>query len=305
MVTDSYFEIGYKHDICQDYALAGKIDENTAYAIITDGCSSSHDFCRQLDVGARILAYSAINVIKDLNKTNDIFEAIRTKNVDFDIQLSSKILLSANDTRMRLGLIDMSLDCTLLIAISKSYIVDGQKKNKSVVLAYGDGDIVFNFNDGSTVINSVDFPCGAPFYLNYFLNKDRKKDYIAKFEPDVVVITHEFPHGYLNTEDTIVTTSESFLIDNNYKNAFTKSWYLENLKSIILFSDGVRSFECVKDGSNFPVEDLKVIRELIFFKNLSDNFIKRRVNFFHKKTTIPLNWKHFDDMSEAGIVLGE
>ena len=187
MVTDSYFEIGHKHNVCQDYALSGKIDDNTCYAIITDGCSSSHDFCNQLDVGARILAYSAINVIKEISKTNDIFDAVKTKNLDFDIQLSSKILENANEIRISLGLIDMSLDCTLLIAISKTYVIDGNKKNKSIILVYGDGDVVFNMSDGSSVIHSIDFPCGAPYYLNYFINKSRKKEYITKFKPEVIV----------------------------------------------------------------------------------------------------------------------
>ena len=54
MNADHYYTIGNSHSVCQDYAISGLV-ENGAYAILSDGCSSSPD----VDVGARMLSLSA------------------------------------------------------------------------------------------------------------------------------------------------------------------------------------------------------------------------------------------------------
>ena len=59
MNTDFYCEIGDSHVACEDYALAGKINDNISYAIVADGCSSSPN----VDVGARVLAHAALDYL--------------------------------------------------------------------------------------------------------------------------------------------------------------------------------------------------------------------------------------------------
>ena len=60
MNADCYYEIGYSHTVCEDYALAGKINNDISFAIVCDGCSASP----HVDVGARILTYAALSQLK-------------------------------------------------------------------------------------------------------------------------------------------------------------------------------------------------------------------------------------------------
>ena len=61
MNTDCYYEIGHSHIFCEDYALAGIVN-NIGYAIVSDGCSSSDN----VDVGARVLAHIAKVFLRNL-----------------------------------------------------------------------------------------------------------------------------------------------------------------------------------------------------------------------------------------------
>ncbi len=54
MSSDSFFTIGKSHDICEDYACNGVFNDEIAYVIVCDGCSSS----THTDFGSRILSKS-------------------------------------------------------------------------------------------------------------------------------------------------------------------------------------------------------------------------------------------------------
>jgi hypothetical protein len=75
VITDSYFEIGNTHEVCQDYALSGKLNDNLYYAIITDGCSQSHKECGEVDLGARVVAYAARDALfQYFNKETELID---------------------------------------------------------------------------------------------------------------------------------------------------------------------------------------------------------------------------------------
>ena len=60
MISDSYFEIGNTHMVCQDYALNGSSPDNRLhYSIVSDGCSSS----KHSEIGAQILCHVAQDCI--------------------------------------------------------------------------------------------------------------------------------------------------------------------------------------------------------------------------------------------------
>ena len=54
MNSDSYFEIGNTHQICQDYALSGNY-KDMYYSVVSDGCSSAE----HSEIGAQILCHVA------------------------------------------------------------------------------------------------------------------------------------------------------------------------------------------------------------------------------------------------------
>ena len=68
--TDEYFHIGRAHlgngQPCQDYALSGQTEE-TAWAIISDGCSSGG----KTDIGARLITLTTAKALKNIAKTID------------------------------------------------------------------------------------------------------------------------------------------------------------------------------------------------------------------------------------------
>jgi len=55
MHADSAYVIGAGHEVCQDYARAAGTHNGEAYAVVSDGCSSSPD----TDIGARIWVLAA------------------------------------------------------------------------------------------------------------------------------------------------------------------------------------------------------------------------------------------------------
>lgn len=63
--TNHAFHIGAQHlslgKPCQDYAVSGSINDTTAYAIVSDGCSSGGE----TDIGARIVALATKRALEE------------------------------------------------------------------------------------------------------------------------------------------------------------------------------------------------------------------------------------------------
>ena len=53
--ADAHFSIGKTHRVCEDYARAGLLPDGRAFAIVSDGCSSSPD----TDFGSRLMTIAA------------------------------------------------------------------------------------------------------------------------------------------------------------------------------------------------------------------------------------------------------
>jgi len=175
------------------------------------------------------------------------------------------------------------LDATLLSVISDDILV--------WIQVIGDGVLGFINNDDSLDIIDIEYPSGAPWYLSYSLNKEREDKYIEKYGTKAIISSTK--------DGTITEQKERF-----------QYFYVDRLayKAILLMSDGVKSFtkKVVSDSSkgNVPITYHEVLKELLAFKGYQGEFIKRRVKRFIKDMP-KLGWENYDDVSVAGIYLGE
>lgn len=269
MNTGSAFYIGKTHKICEDYACHGMTPE--PYILLSDGCSSSP----KTDFGSRILTKVASDLLQ--------------KGLDFE---PDEMLIEADEIRRILNIPQESLDATLLCAY-----VRGEKYKLSM---YGDGVSVKAKEDGSMEVVMIEYPSGAPFYLNYGLNQTRKIGYTAAFGLKRKVSTY-----LLRTDGTVEDLIEKEDQDGNF---YSEEGFCKDFKSISLMSDGVLSFyelvNSVTSKSENHISVNEILRKLIDFKGFQGEFVDRRFQKFRKDCE-KINWFHGDDVSLATIYLGK
>jgi hypothetical protein len=271
MNADAYFSIGNGHTNCEDYAIAGTV-ENGAYAIISDGCSSSPD----VDVGARLLTLSAKRtlMIGGSDMSYDLFGKVTIHNLD---HIGDTVPLHPH-----------SLDATLLVVMVKD-------KNFTVHM-YGDG-VFFHKTATNLRMVHVDFEGNCPAYLSYHLDKLRLKDYET-----TVLGSKRMLDISLYTGGTPDTQSNEAIENETFMKPFepvTIKGLADTGDIIAVCSDGVNSFSC-GDGSVIPWES--ITREFIDFKTTPGVFVQRRLSFL-KRQWFKNQITHYDDISMAAIVI--
>jgi len=264
MNSDSYYEIGYSHTVCQDYAINGD-NGVLKYAIISDGCSSS----KNSDIGARLLAhlfkqYQLIpeNIIMNLQQLSNMTDIIQI-NPEF-------------------------LDSTLLIAFMSD--------KKTTVNIFGDGGFYVKFKDGHFEYYLVDFDQNAPLYISYFLHDTYQNYY--KYFPNQKISLIKVSGKDWNEATTEVEDLTSFKNTDLFKRLM---FNFENVSFISVFSDGVRSFTMQDDnGLIVPVNDLSIVSRFNSYKSFQGQFVQRRMNKINKENK-KLKISHYDDISIATI----
>jgi len=289
--ANHYFEIGSSHDDCQDFALSGMLDPNVAFAILSDGCSASHDICREVDFGARLMCYSAKSVLKE--SFCDSMGLITDQwSQDVVANVGIKIANFACGIGQQFAIHELATDATLLICLS-----DGAKHN---ILLYGDGGFVYKRSGDKTLsYTNVNFGSGAPFYLSYQLNEKRGDMYANQFG------------GQLTIMDTLGiseagVTKKDFQLRNDFDKTFyhQTSFHFEgDMDFIALTSDGVRSFQKTSPDAPEIVKNIDaeaIVPEMFGFKNYQGQFVERRMNYF-KKYMKANGLTHYDDISVSAI----
>lgn len=285
MKTDSYFEIGSSHDVCQDFALTGKINDKISFAIVADGCSESHKMSREVDFGARILSYAAREALKeifgnykDLEKVDDI------KGINASIR--EKIIKSSMSIGKLLVLSELFSDTTLVIVIS-----DGIH---AYTFMYGDGGVIVCKRNGDIIYREVSFLSSAPYYLSYLANKERGNGYKVVFGASPAIITTYLINGVSGESqqsNEVINTVDEKIYDN-----FACSF--SDFESISVISDGIKSYE--KCGSS--IKSSEIVSKFVSFKNKNVGFQQRRLNFLNKENK-EANITHFDDISIATVLV--
>jgi hypothetical protein len=139
--TDHSFHIGEQHlrqgKPCQDYALSGLLDENHAYAIVSDGCGSGG----MTDIGSRLTALATKRAIEE--------------KLDENVQIGEKLLqeiaslrdVYAEEYRQTLGIEHKDMLATSLFSIaSDKYIGFSVTGDGAVALIYPESVFLYLFS---------------------------------------------------------------------------------------------------------------------------------------------------------------
>lgn len=282
MKTDSYFEIGSSHTVCQDFALTGSIN-NVYFAIISDGCTESHKKSGEVDLGARILTYAARKTLKTILPLYSDLSAIQPKK--FSKELRDSIIAATLKVGEDLGLCELFADATLVIAITDGKIV--------LTFTYGDGGIIVCKSNGDIIYREISFLSSAPYYLIYTQNKNRNDGYKVVFGGSPALISTYRIDG-VSGEDCQANEVINTVDENIYDKMFCS---FDDFVSISITSDGIKSYEQMAN----PIKSIELVKEFVSFKNQNNGFLQRRFNFL-KKDHKEKNITHFDDVSVATIL---
>lgn len=266
--TDSYYAIGSSHSVCQDYSLSGlknyNVENDTAFALITDGCSASEN----TDFGARLLAKCAEHRIKWFFPDEKSF---RLKTID-----------AANYCVDVLDLNKECLDATLLF-IQADF-------NGYEIRAYGDGGILKLGYDGSVEYIFIEYPSGAPLYLNYYSNEERFERYKSMFG-----LKRHIHKWKIDSEG-----NKTYKVDSDENGEPYVEYGSHDYKVIAVVSDGIASFVKSIDKTVEPANMIDVVTQIMDIKGVKGKFVHRIINGlnrFCEKNSL----KHTDDFSIAGI----
>lgn len=279
MNSDSYFVIGARHDVCQDYA-TNHNNGLKSYVVLADGCSGS----AESDIGARVLV-----------KTHELYIP-RVGVMDFNeyarraTGIYSQIIEEATENAKALDLDPMALDATIMSIVSN-------KNGEFMASCYGDGVVALGRRDGIIETYSVSYKQGYPNYLSYQFSKDRKQLFDEK--------TENYKEIVLEMIDV-----DGEPLKQKYRSSAVFDIYLGSKSKylwVAVLSDGVNTFkEKVSDGTSITEEDVpqhKVIRELLNFKNYQGKFVMRRMKRF-LESCAERKWTHHDDLSVGVVYLG-
>lgn len=271
MNSDSAFRMGSTHGVCQDYAAAGTCGAWGPYAVLADGCSSSHD----TDVGARLLVKAIERLLCEsggppANALNELHaEAAR-------LALSWAELL---------GLRPQAVDATLLTA----HLHGGEL----VVGCSGDGVICLQTTEGALDVYVVSYPQGYPVYPAYAHQPARLRTLA-----DAGLLRKEVTHlRAASAEESLrpVRVSDG--------NALTEVFAVRaaGYRFATLLSDGLHSFLRSETAESVSLES--VLPGLVTYKNTCGAFVGRRMQGFRKNCR-QKGWRHADDLSLAALHLG-
>ena len=293
MIADSYFEIGNTHEVCQDYALSGKLNDNLSYAIITDGCSQSHKECGEVDLGARVVAYAARDALfQFFNKETELIDN-RGNGSHFASMrgtISQHVLRKIKDIRYSLQLNEIYSDSTLIVAISDSKL--------AYVFMFGDGGVIIKTKGDEIIYDEVSYLSSAPYYISYD-NKERENLYIKEFGNSPVI--HSRYMIPFNGDIESVKVSHNQAKEINYSIYDFSSFIYNDFSSISITSDGIKSFQSL-ESENKEVEAIKMAKRFVDFKSKSQVFLKRRMLMI-KKENANSKITHYDDISVASILV--
>lgn len=285
MITDSFFQQGVTHEVCEDYALA-----NDSFVALSDGCSNGGGPRIDSDWGARLFCKSAEQYQAFLRDQG--FSTYFCQ-----ICMGVKAQIKHFPT--------LSKDCltaTLLTLVGT--------KNYFKGLVCGDGAIGARKKDGTWVIDVFEFLPGgitktaAPFYPKYMMY-DEIETYSSLFGVDVLRTRYS---GDLNGDLEISKETLDVGIDGFW----TYNYPYDEYDLTFVASDGISSFfKTVKtETSKYtePVEALDVLRVLLDIRSFRPGFLRLQRNWAFKMNTPGTfqyrDWKNGDDVSMGVIFNG-
>lgn len=268
-IQDCFHTKGNSHDVCEDYALSGKVlkdDKIFSYAIVCDGCSSAV----KTDVGATILAHAFESYLKAM-PLEHLIEEENSANYE------AGVYHKANEILKSFNLPDQALYTTVIIALA----ID----DRFFVKMYGDGNIVALKNGEIQQIINISFGNNMPYYFAYEFNGVK-----SFYDPQNF---RTYKKWLKCLDDDLVSLLKPC---NNTRSFNIENFHFTHFDQVVIFSDGIESF----DNTTYKL----AINEFCNFKMFSDDFIQRRSKKFLSRLKHN-GIDHYDDFSVASIKLVE
>lgn len=279
METDSYYEIGSSHKICQDYCISIQEDK-IAYAILSDGCSSSKDSA----IGACLLSILAKSVILHLKDRIAIDSSSYISN--FSNILISKLL----DLQNSLNVSSNVFDATLLISIIE--------KDYFMCFGWGDGFFISKYYNDHTIIKDISYYDDAPYYPSYDMDSSRRLSYQSTY----------VEKGFITRASTCLDKDGNYSfsnctqINNCMSPILIANDNIRDIKSITLCSDGLKTYYNDDDKEKKKLNESFIIPKILAYKSTKGEFVTRRMLRL-KKEMQEANISHSDDISCTTIIL--
>jgi hypothetical protein len=257
---DTFLKIGDSHKVCEDYIVSG--NDPLSFIILADGCSSSDN----TEMGARILCHLAKQYLK--------YRVDYLHDLDYD-KMGRWVIHNAEMTARHLGLQRSCLDATLIV----SYELDGVV----TVFMYGDGVVVAKSEDGTIQCDWIEFTGNAPYYLTYLIDEFRDEIYYQN-------------KNSKGLHQSIESVEASIVNELAYDAKVVLQYSINAHPNIFICSDGIQSFIEKDPSKNNILPMQKVLPEMMAFKNVKGEFLKRRL----KRALKSLNndgFVHYDDLS--------
>jgi len=282
--TDSYYHIGAAHltagKPCQDYAASHSFSDDSACAVVSDGCSTGG----RTDIGARILALATIeSIARNRAKTGCNVSPTFIKEESHDI------LLTVED---QLGLLPEDMLATCLYC----YL----DQHGGFVHLQGDGVVALKYKHSGLVIHRFDWAKNAPYYPSYSIQDASR--YIAMLHsgnPETAVLSQVIASKNESgaweesrVDIPIAVAAPGYKIEVSLDQA-------EALEFVAVFSDGVTQIGKVSGGEGM-LNWRDMVTEFMSFKTTAGDFAKRRmlrgIRDLHKTGNGPI-----DDIGYAVI----
>jgi hypothetical protein len=229
MISDSFFEQGSTHEVCEDYAVNGY-----EYAVLSDGCSNGGGPRIDSDWGSRLLCKAAEQHLRFANTTPRFLTAV-SETVQTQVRTFP-------------GLDVRCLAATLLVLTHRDY-----KEINALVV--GDGIVGGKRRDGRWKIYEIEFSRGAPYYLKYEMcgeTEDWAKEFggvctVSMYFGKLLDPEHEVPEDFIYEERRRHWEASGFTAERSFNWTETNPWLTFNFpvdeyEFVFISSDGLGSF---------------------------------------------------------------
>jgi hypothetical protein len=283
MITDSFFQQGVTHEVCEDYALHGP-----NYFVLSDGCSNGGGPRIDTDWGARLLCKAAEDELANVPHDNDwdwFMNRVGEEAIGY-----VKPIPNLNTS---------CLTATLLAAVAF--------EDKVSVFLMGDGVYGGKRKNGNWEIHLIQFENSAPYYLKYHMTPGDKDRYFRDFTGTFVRTTY--------TGDLMDKTKERWdavirlgKIDPE-KPYFVHEFPVTDFEMVFGTTDGSSSFyKQVNTGTskhNDPVSAIDALRALLDVNNIRPGILRLQRQWCWKQnrpgTFQRLGWHNADDIA-VGLI---
>ena len=290
MITDSFFEQGVTHEVCEDYAVHG--DD---YAILADGCSNG-GVSIHTDWGARLLCKAAEEHMARIQAEPTLF---------------MQLVMNTALTQPR-AIANLPVGCLTATLLTLCQTCQGN--DGLIATIFGDGVVGGLRKDKTWDIRVIEYQPGgttgqaAPYYPKYKLLEEEDR-WVELFGDKYLVTTY---HGNLTFPSNLTMEQKERVL--SLEDPF-EYWFFDKKIYDFAFiaSDGIQSFyewdETSTSRQQSRIGTPAVLGVLLDILSFQKDFLRLQRGWAFKQdkpgTFKRRGWHNADDVSMAGIYMGD